>query len=55
MIMTLLTALLAPLYLYLMVSSLIVAKRSGYDMIEWLLGAAPLTIIFFLLVYKINC
>ena len=55
MAMTLLTALFTLLYLYLMVSSLIVAKRSGYDMIEWLLGVAPLTIIFFLLAYKIDC
>lgn len=55
MIMTLLTALLIPLYLYLMVSSLIIAKRSKYDIIEWLVGAIPLTIIFFLLVYKISC
>lgn len=52
--MFLITFLFSMFYLYLMTTSWIVAKRSKYDITEWLIGAVPLTLLFLLLVYKIN-
>jgi len=55
MLMVLLMALFTPLYVYLMITSWLITKRSKYHITEWLFGAVPLTLLLILLVYRINC